>query len=195
MIPQLWTRNLEWLEWRQMHPDLNDREAEYLYQVEQKMFQNYQDEIRNQTLNRQSRLTGDLLNLSADISTTLNEGLLVTPPPRRYVLLRGVYGGRGTGVAVNRGVDDRGLNILKGDEFVFDFIGSNYDESDSGTYRALVDLVGLLTGLSDNLLNIQIIMFLNELSLKTGTPAQLNTARFEKISDSTTINTNVDYVY
>ena len=194
MIPQLWTRNLEWLEWRQIHPDLNDREAEYLYQVEQKMFQNYQDEIRNQTLNRQSRLTGDLLNLSADISTILNEGG-VTPPPRRYVLLRGVYGGLGTGVAVNRGVDDRGINILKGDEFVFDFIGAQYDESDSGTYRAVVDLVGLLTGLSDNLLNIQIIMFLNELSLKSGTPAQLNTARFEKISDSTTINTNVDYVY
>lgn len=74
MIPQLWKRNLEWLEWRQMHPDLDDREAEYLYRVEQKMFQNYQDEIRNQMMNRQTRLVGDLMNLSADISTILNKG-------------------------------------------------------------------------------------------------------------------------
>ena len=83
MIPQLWTRNLEWIEWRQIHPDLNDREAEYLYQVEQKMFQNYQDEIRNQMLNRQTRIVGDLINLSADISTILNEGgSRQLPPPR-----------------------------------------------------------------------------------------------------------------
>ena len=74
MIPQLWKRNLEWLEWRQMHPDLSDQDAEYLYRAELKMFQNYQDEIRNQMVDRQNRLTGDLINLSADISTILNEG-------------------------------------------------------------------------------------------------------------------------
>ena len=84
MIPQLWTRNLEWIEWRQIHPDLNDREAEYLYQVEQKMFQNYQDEIRNQMLNRQTRIVGDLINLSADISTILNEGGSRQLPPPSY---------------------------------------------------------------------------------------------------------------
>ena len=74
MTPQLWTRNLSWLEWRQMHPDLEDREAEYLYMAELKMFRNYQDELRNQTTNRQNRLSGDLLNLSADISTILTKG-------------------------------------------------------------------------------------------------------------------------
>ena len=74
MTPQLWKRNLSWPEWRQMHPDLEDREAEYLYMAELKMFQNYQDELRNQTTNRQNRLSGDLLNLSADISTILNKG-------------------------------------------------------------------------------------------------------------------------
>ena len=74
MTPQLWKRNLSWPEWRQMHPDLEDREAEYLYMAELKMFRNYQDELRNQTTNRQNRLSGDLLNLSADISTILTKG-------------------------------------------------------------------------------------------------------------------------
>ena len=74
MTPQLWKRNLSWPEWRQMHPDLEDREAEYLYMAELKMFQNYQDEIRNQIISRQARLVGDLMNLSADISTVLTVG-------------------------------------------------------------------------------------------------------------------------
>jgi len=39
------------------------------------MFQNYQDEIRNQIRVRQVRLSGDLMNLSADISSILVEGI------------------------------------------------------------------------------------------------------------------------
>jgi len=74
MTPQLWKRNLSWPEWRQMHPDLDDREAEYLYMAELKMFRNYQNELLNQTKMRQARLSGDLLNLSADISTILTKG-------------------------------------------------------------------------------------------------------------------------
>jgi len=74
MNPQLWTRNLEWPEWKQMHPDLDDREAEYLYQVEQRMFQNYRNEIIKQAQIRQAKLSGDLMNLSADISTILTQG-------------------------------------------------------------------------------------------------------------------------
>ena len=104
MTPQLWTRNLEWLEWRQMHPDLDDREAEYLYQMEQKMFQNYRDEIIRQAQIRQAKLSGDLMNLSADISTVLTQGGRV---PFRYsadydglvgsgVTYSGVFLGSGT---------------------------------------------------------------------------------------------------
>ena len=74
MTPRLWTRFLSFQEWKLTHPDLTDRDAILLYEAELKMFQNYQDELRNQTLNRQARLTGDLLNLSADISTILTEG-------------------------------------------------------------------------------------------------------------------------
>jgi hypothetical protein len=74
MIPQLWTRNLEWNEWRQMHLNLNDREAEYLYQVEQRMFQYYMDDIIRQAQVRQAKLSGDLINLSAAISNILSPG-------------------------------------------------------------------------------------------------------------------------
>lgn len=113
MTPQLWKRNLEWNEWRQMHPDLDDREAEYLYMAELKMFQNYQNELLNQTKIRQARLSGDLMNVSADISTILNEGgVKYVPPPIIYTpsftLLEGrdlggakgrlIYPGSGSGV-------------------------------------------------------------------------------------------------
>jgi hypothetical protein len=72
MIPQLWTRELDFVEWRKLHPDLQDREAEYLFRAELKMFRNYQDEIVNQMRVRQARLSGDLMNLAADISSVLN---------------------------------------------------------------------------------------------------------------------------
>lgn len=81
MTPQLWAREMGWEEWRRNHPDLDDREAEYLYQAELKMFRNFQDDIRNQMTIRQAQLTGDLLNVSADITTILNEGGVYIPPP------------------------------------------------------------------------------------------------------------------
>ena len=74
MTPQLWTRFLTFQEWQLTHPDLTNEEAAFLYRAELQLFQNYQDEIRNQTINRQTQLTGDLLNLSADISAILSEG-------------------------------------------------------------------------------------------------------------------------
>lgn len=74
MTPQLWTRELDFVEWRKSHPDLQDREAEYLFRAELKMFRNYQDEIRNQMRVRQARLSGDLMNLAADISSVLVKG-------------------------------------------------------------------------------------------------------------------------
>jgi len=74
MTPQLWTQFLSFQDWRLTYPDLTDEDAVLLYKAELQLFQNYQDEIRNQTINRQVQLTGDLLNLSADISTILNEG-------------------------------------------------------------------------------------------------------------------------
>lgn len=188
MTPQLWIQFLTFQDWRLTHPDLTDEDAVLLYKAELQLFQNYQDEIRNQTVNRQAQLTGDLLNLSADISTILNEGGLEIS--RHYILLSGVYGGIGTGLAVNRGSgDNRFFGIRKGDRFIFDFIlPPLYTESDAGTYKALMD-IPVLTGLSDNLMTLQIVLFLNELTLKTGTGsgAKLNTARFKKISNSTTL--------
>jgi hypothetical protein len=74
MTPQLWTRFLTFPEWKLSHPNLEEEEANRFYVAELQLFQNYQDEIRNQTRNRQTRLTGDLLNLSTDISSILTKG-------------------------------------------------------------------------------------------------------------------------
>jgi hypothetical protein len=74
MTPQLWIQFLSFQDWKLTHPNLTDEDAILLYKAELQLFQNYQDEIRNQTRNRQARLTGDLLNLSTDISSILTEG-------------------------------------------------------------------------------------------------------------------------
>jgi len=137
MTPQLWTRNLEWPEWRQMHPDLSDQDAEYLYRAELKMFQNYQDEIRNQRINRQNRLTGDLLNLSADISTILNEGgagLVIYKAD--YVGFKGqVFENPITGVGVFVGT---GTHLFKvGD--LFSFNRESAANAQNGIYEVLVE--------------------------------------------------------
>ena len=74
MTPQLWTRFLTFPEWKLSHPNLEEEEANRFYIAELQLFQNYQDEIRNQTLNRQTQLSDNLLNLSADINSILTEG-------------------------------------------------------------------------------------------------------------------------
>ena len=186
MTPQLWTRNLSWLEWRQMHPDLEDREAEYLYKVELKMFQNYQDELRNQTTNRQNRLAGDLLNLSADISTILTEGGVYTPP-RRYIMIQGIYDTFQpfVGIAVGRDLNDLNFQMLVGDEFVYDFsISTNPAFGNArGTYRVITDT--LFEG-TDRVIGTQTTTVANR--VYAGIQQD-----WIKISDSTIIDSNVDF--
>lgn len=159
MTPQLWTRNLEWDEWKLMHPDLNDYDAEYLYNAELKMFQNYQQEVINQTVNRQNRLVGDLLNVSADISSILTGGKGTNKPPRRYILFSGLYPSNVVGEAVGRALDDVRVYLRKGDEFIYNFIieGSNsvlFDGTHSGTYRVLAnhDFLGTTATIGLNVL-------------------------------------------
>ena len=185
MTPQLWTQFQPFQDWRLTHPDLTYEEAVLLYKAELQLFQNYQDEIRNQTLNRQTQLTGDLLNLSADISTILTEGGVYSDRVRRYVLVSGNYGTQGTGLALNRG-SGLGFVIREGDIFVFNFIGGLFDEDTAGTYKAITNIPNL-TGISGNILDNYILLFLNELDL-------FNTNKFIKISDSTTINSNTDFL-
>ena len=182
MTPQLWTQFLSFQDWRLTHPDLTDQEATLLYKAELQLFQNYQDEIRNQTVNRQVQLTGDLLNLSADISTILNEG--GADATRRYVLIQGVYPGPFTGVAVGRNTDDITFNVLAGDEFVYDFVGVDAYQNSRGTYKATVN--SSINGTSET-------SGLIILSVTNIIQASVEGGDFEKISDSTTINTNVDF--
>ena len=71
MTPQLWIRFLTFQDWRLTHPNLTDQEAILLYKAELQLFQNYQDEIRNQTIDRRDTLANDVSNLGNDISDVL----------------------------------------------------------------------------------------------------------------------------
>lgn len=135
MIPQLWTRGLEFIEWRQLHPNLDDREAEYLYNAELKMFQNYTEEIINQIQNRQARLTGDLNNLAADISTILTEGGTFMYKAD-YVGFKGqTIENPNTGVGAFVG---SGTHLFRvGDLFSFDTKGNG--QENNGIYKVLVE--------------------------------------------------------
>lgn len=134
MTPQLWKRNLEWLEWRQMHPDLEEREAQYLYQVEQKMFQNYQDEVRNQMSNRRTRLVGDLMNLSADISSIINRGGKHRKYTYRSNFVDSLEGWGKTGA--------EGTNIIEYNQT------NPYDNNSSGWLKVTVNLDGGVSSVS-----------------------------------------------
>ena len=186
MTPQLWTQFLSFQDWRLIYPDLTDQEATLLYKAELQLFQNYQDEIRNQTVNRQVQLTGDLLNLSADISTILTEGGAGVAV-RRYLLLNGSHANPVSGVAVGRISARRPKQqffIRRGDEFVFSYSIPNdpIDDSNFGTYRALQDI--LITGTIGSIgnANVQFV------SIQIGIT---NTTLYEKISDS--IDTSTPY--
>jgi hypothetical protein len=179
MTPQLWIQFLTFQDWRLTHPDLNDEDAVLLYKAELQLFQNYQDEIRNQTVNRQVQLTGDLLNLSADISTILTEGGAGIAV-RRYLLLNGSHANPVSGVAVGRVSDRRPKQqffIRRGDEFIFSYSVPNdpIDDSNFGTYRALQDkLIAGTTGFIGNAL-VQFVSFQIDIT---------NTTLYKKISDS-----------
>ena len=137
MTPQLWIQFLTFQDWRLTHPDLTDQEATLLYKAELQLFQNYQDEIRNQTINRQAQLTGDLLNLSADISTILTEG------GRNF--LSGYYDG--IILDTEGGISHFGSffgksthTYQKGDIFKVD--SANLDDiNDIGFYRVLIEII------------------------------------------------------
>ena len=71
MTPQLWIQFLTFQDWRLTHPDLTNQEATLLYKAELQLFQNYQDEIRNQTIDRRNTLANDVSNLGNDINNIL----------------------------------------------------------------------------------------------------------------------------
>ena len=105
MTPQLWIQFLTFQDWRLTHPDLTNQEATLLYKAELQLFQNYQDEIRNQTIDRRDTLANDVSNLGNDISDVLignpqgagqiQEGLVTTGNAFLDGLFRGLYQGDG----------------------------------------------------------------------------------------------------
>ena len=137
MTPQLWIQFLTFQDWRLTHPDLTDQEATLLYKAELQLFQNYQDEIRNQTINRQAQLTGDLLNLSADISTILTEGG-VLKYKADYIGFKGTFVEPTSGFGAFIG---SGTHLFKvGDIFSFEETGGTvFATAFDGIYKVLVE--------------------------------------------------------
>ena len=138
MIPQLWPRFLTFPEWKLTHPNMEEVEANKLYVAELRLFQNYQDEILNQTLNRQTQLSNNLLNLSADISTILTEG-------GRY-WLDGYYDGfvrsvvNGSPKFSGSFLGNGAFTYRIGDFFKVDAQGNLIDEERDGYYKVLIEV-------------------------------------------------------
>lgn len=102
MTPQLWTRFLSFPEWRSTHPNLNDLEAQQLYIAELRMFQNYENELRNLAKVRQTKLVNQINTLYTDVSNILNVNNLVD-----------VYGNTNIKTTLPSGL------IIEGDEIVY----------------------------------------------------------------------------
>tara|TARA_Y100001972_G_C7533146_1_gene268633 strand:- start:55 stop:582 length:528 start_codon:yes stop_codon:yes gene_type:complete len=138
MTPQLWTQFLTFQEWKLTHPDLTDQEATLLYKAELQLFQNYQDEIRNQTKNRQVRLTGDLLNLSTDISSILTEGGAGFSYKADYIGFEGSFVEPISGFGAFIG---SGTHLFKvGDMFSYEETGGTvFATAFNGIYKVLVE--------------------------------------------------------
>jgi len=143
MTPQLWIQFLTFQDWKLTHPDLTDQEATLFYKAELQMFQNYQDEIRNQTIDRRDTLANDVFNLGNDISDVLigdpqgagqiQEGLIVTSYlPSPFGVFRGLYKGDG----VSR------IPLKVGERFRVrqdSTIGSPVSNEVNGVYESLID--------------------------------------------------------
>ena len=71
--PRLWPRFLVISEWRLTYPDLDHEsiESNQLYKAELQLFQNYQDEIKNQSKIRQGNLVKNISKLGQNVSNVL----------------------------------------------------------------------------------------------------------------------------
>ena len=45
--PQLWNRRYSWPEWRQMHSNLNEHDAQMLFEQELRMYDMYEQDLIN----------------------------------------------------------------------------------------------------------------------------------------------------
>jgi len=141
MTPQLWIQFLTFQDWKLTHPDLTDQEATLFYKAELQMFQNYQDEIRNQTIDRRDTLANDVSNLGNDISDVLigdpqgagqiQEGLIITSYlPVNIGIFRGLY----------KGDDVSRIPLKKGERFrVRQHTTGALTNSINGVYESLID--------------------------------------------------------
>ena len=87
MQPRLWNRHITFEEWRLQHRHLNDKEAFQLYSQEQRLFENYENELINQQLIAQHNAVVESANLLANnISSIFNTNLYSIAGGRSYRL-------------------------------------------------------------------------------------------------------------
>lgn len=77
--PHLWNRRYSWPEWRRMHSNLNERDAQILFEQELRMYDMYEQDLINLKENR----IADYVQRLGEYQTNMTHGLMyggVTPP-------------------------------------------------------------------------------------------------------------------
>ena len=72
--PQLWNRRYSWPEWRQMHSNLNNRDAQMLFEHELRMYDSYESDLMNLKEQRIDSYIQNLGEYETTIQHTINYG-------------------------------------------------------------------------------------------------------------------------
>ena len=79
--PQLWNRRYSWPEWRQMHSNLNERDAQMLFEHELRMYDLYENDLMNLKEQRVDSYVQSLGEYETTIQHSINYGGIYVPPP------------------------------------------------------------------------------------------------------------------
>ena len=72
--PQLWNRRYSWSEWRQMHSNLDDRDAQMLFEHELRIYDSYESDLMNLKEQRIDSYIQNLGEYETTIQHTINYG-------------------------------------------------------------------------------------------------------------------------
>lgn len=79
--PHLWNRRYSWPEWRQMHSNLNERDAQILFEQELRMYDMYEQDLINLKENRIADYVQQLGEYQTNMTHMLKWGGVYIPPP------------------------------------------------------------------------------------------------------------------
>ena len=74
--PRMWNRRHNFSEWRRLfeNRNLNEREAQDLFRQEEMIWNNYEDEIRNLIVEKQTKIVSQINQLDSYITDTMTMG-------------------------------------------------------------------------------------------------------------------------